>query len=307
MPANHSLLEQQNHAQRERLTFIDFCLQYKGIVGRTDLMTRFGTAVASSTRDFALYRDLAPANLMLRHDNKRYYRTDSFQPLFRHDTRTVLEQLAASSESAPQDDALSNSYCFDASDLITPPHDVIAVLSRAIHLQQAVQVEYLSLSSGITSRILIPHSIVNNGQRWHVRGYCRKREAFLDFVCTRITDIKAINTSIVEHEQPLADHEWNQLLTLELIPHPGHQHPDAIALDFRMQSTVTGPVRTIRTQAARAGYLLQHWNVDCSPDHHLPAQQYHLWLRNVAAISTTQPLSNMTLAPGYASGRNTSE
>lgn len=288
MPTHVDLiLKEQNHAQRERLAFIDFYLQYRGAVGRSDLMAYFGTAVASSTRDFALYRKLASDNLVLRHDSKRYYRTENFQPLFQHDAFTSLLHL-------------DPGFVEEAPDLIPPPQDVLATLSRAIHLGQALQVDYLSLSSGSSQRMIIPHSIVNNGQRWHLRGYCRKRKAFRDFVCTRITDINVTETTIAAHERQAADAEWNQMLTLELVPHPGHQHPAAIALDFQMSATDTGPVRRLSLHAARAGYLLQHWQVDCSPDHRLPAHQYHLWLRNVAAISNTAyPLSNMVLAPGF--------
>ena len=95
MPGNAALkLENHSHAQRERLAFIDFCLQYHGAVGRSELMAHFGTAVASSTRDFTLYRELAHENLILRHENKRYYRTDNYQPLFHHEPHAALKTLA---------------------------------------------------------------------------------------------------------------------------------------------------------------------------------------------------------------------
>lgn len=301
MAINDPLLGQQNHAQRERLAFIDLCLQYRGAVGRNDLMEHFGTAVASSTRDFTLYRELAPNNLILRHDSRRYYRTEGFQPLFKHDTSAAFEYLISGSGSELQDGSQASGYCEDAPELITPRQDVIAALSRSISLGYAVQINYLSLSSGNSKRIVIPHTIVNNGQRWYLRGYCRKRAEFRDFACTRITSIQTSDATIAEHEQQKADTEWNQLLTLELVPHPSHEHPAAIALDFNMQATDFGPVRQLKIRAARAGYLLQHWQVDCSHDHRLSAHQYHLWLRNIAAISsnTTYSLSNLVLAPGF--------
>ncbi|EKT4488684.1 WYL domain-containing protein [Shewanella algae] len=300
-------LENHSYAQRERLAFIDFCLQYHGEIGRNELMAHFGTAVASSTRDFTLYRELAQENLVLRHENKRYYRTDSFQPLFHHTPRTALKVLtdgfgygiSATPEQSP--------FCEDAPDLISPPQQVLATLSRAISQKQAVQVSYQSLTSGASKRVLVPHSIVNNGQRWHVRGYCRKRSEFLDFVCNRITSAhidekNSDTTRIAEYEQQAADAQWNQQLTLELMPHPNHKHPQAIALDYGMQVTNTSrrnnqPVRQLSIRAARAGYLLRHWNVDCSPDHRLPEQEYHLWLRNHNIL---EHCANAVLAPGYA-------
>ena len=302
MPGNAALkLENHSHAQRERLAFIDFCLQYHGAVGRSELMAHFGTAVASSTRDFTLYRELAHENLILRHENKRYYRTDNYQPLFHHEPHAALKTLAHGFGDGLSVTPGQSGFCEDAPDLIAPPQDVLATVSRAISQQQAVRMTYQSLSSGASERVVVPHSIVNNGQRWHMRGYCRKRGAFRDFVCNRITSAhiceKPIDKAdIAEHERQTSDAEWNEQLTLELIPHPCHSHPEAIALDFNMSRRNNQPVRQLSIRAARAGYLLRHWNVDCSPDHRLPEQEYHLWLRNHNIL---EHCANAVLAPGY--------
>jgi len=290
VPGNAALkLENHSHAQRERLAFIDFCLQYHGSVGRSELMAHFGTAVASSTRDFTLYRELAHENLILRHENKR------------HEPHAALKTLAHGFGDGLSVTPGQSGFCEDAPDLITPPQDVLATVSRAISQQQAVRITYQSLSSGASERVVVPHSIVNNGQRWHMRGYCRKRGAFRDFVCNRITSVIIDKADIAEHEHQTSDAEWNEQLTLELIPHPCQSHPEAIALDYGMQVTnMSGqnnqPVRKVSIRAARAGYLLRHWNVDCSPDHRLPEQEYHLWLRNHNIL---EHCANAVLAPGY--------
>ncbi|WP_323125313.1 WYL domain-containing protein [Pseudidiomarina terrestris] len=301
MPGNASLkLDNHSHAQRERLAFIDFCLQYHGSVGRSELMSHFGTAVASSTRDFALYRELAQENLVLRHENKRYYRTCSYQPLFSHNPQTALKTLACGFGDGLSVAPGQHSFCEDAPDLIAPSQDVLATLSRAISQALPVRLTYLSLSSGNSERVIVPHSIVNNGQRWHVRGYCRHRNEFRDFVCTRITDSYIENAAVTENERQTADKEWNQQLTLELVPHPNHSHPEAIALDFAMAREGNSPLRQVSIRAARAGYLLRYWNVDCSLDHSLSAHEYHLWLQNSSEMnqSFAPYLKNMMLAPG---------
>tara|TARA_R110001599_G_scaffold342971_3_gene565226 strand:- start:4141 stop:5070 length:930 start_codon:yes stop_codon:yes gene_type:complete len=297
VPVNAALkLENHSHAQRERLAFIDFCLQYHGSVGRSELMAHFGTAVASSTRDFSLYRELAHENLVLRHENKRYYRTDNYQPLFYHEPHAALKILTYGFGDGLSVTPDQPGFCEDAPDLILPPQDVLATVSRAISQQQAVRMTYQSLSSGASERVVVPHSIINNGQRWHTRGYCRKRGAFRDFVCNRITHVRIDITDIAEHEHQTSDAEWNEQLTLELVPHPCHSHPEAIALDFNMSRRNSQPVRQLSIRAARAGYLLRHWNVDCSPDHRLPEQEYHLWLRNHNIL---EHCANAVLAPGY--------
>lgn len=295
-------LDDYAYAQRERLAYIDFRLQYQGSIARGELMEHFGTAVASGTRDFTLYRELAPDNLVLRHENKRYYRTEHFRPLFRHDCHTALKTLAHGFGDGVTSPKEGVRFCEDTPDLIAPPLDTLATLSRAISQGQATKLIYMSLSSGCSQRVIVPHSIINNDQRWYVRGYCRKHNQFRDFVCTRITDISIDDTEITDAELQAADTEWNQQLTLELVPHPGHDFPEAIALDFNMSLAGTStqknqPIRRLTIRAARAGYLLRYWNVDCSSDHRLPAYEYHLWLRN---HETLKQCSNAVLAPGYA-------
>jgi hypothetical protein len=63
-------LAQLSHAQTDRLAFIDFSLQFFGHVARTDLIKRFKTGLTASTRDFSTYKELAPHNLILRHQTK---------------------------------------------------------------------------------------------------------------------------------------------------------------------------------------------------------------------------------------------
>lgn len=53
-------LDSLTHAQKERLAFIDFNLQHFGQVARADLIQRFKTGLAASTRDLTSYRELAP-------------------------------------------------------------------------------------------------------------------------------------------------------------------------------------------------------------------------------------------------------
>lgn len=57
MPADLGLV------QRERLAFIDFRLFFLGSVSRGDIVGRFGVSPAVSTRDLALYRNVAPSNI----------------------------------------------------------------------------------------------------------------------------------------------------------------------------------------------------------------------------------------------------
>jgi hypothetical protein len=280
------------HAQKERLAFIDFSLQYFGHVARTDLIQRFKTGLAASTRDFATYRQLAPQNLLLVHQTKSYHRKTEFQPLFNHDPEVILSSLSRGFGNGISNGVQPSEQCFDAVRLIHPKADIIAPLMRAIHNKQAVKCGYVSLSSGEGERALVPHSLVNNGHRWHVRAYDRKSKGFRDFVCSRFMRVALMAEEIHIHEASAYDDQWHKVVELVLIPHPSISQPLGIEMDYAMDD---GRL-VLSVRAALAAYLLRQWQVDCSVTQQLLGQGCQLALANVESLATVE---NMALAPGF--------
>lgn len=284
-------LENLNHAQRERLAFIDFSLEFFGQIARADLIQKFGTGLASCTRDLSLYRELAPDNAVLMHENKRYVRSDAFKAIFEHDSESVLRTLAkgfGDGFSLPQE---KSPACFDAIRLVHPKSEIISAIMRAIYTKSAIKCEYESLSSGATKRELIPHAIVNNGHRWHVRAYDRKSKAFRDFVCTRFKRVEVLVTEPKSKELAEADIAWNRLCELQLVPHPGLSHSKAIEMDYGM----TKGTLELEVRAALANYVLRQWNVDCSDNATLTGDEYQLYLKNKNSLVD---LIDFSITPG---------
>jgi len=182
--------------------------------------------------------------------------------------------------------------CFDAIRLIQPNSDTIATLMRAIQNQQAVKCQYVSLSSGTSTRELVPHAIVNNGHRWHVRAFDRKSNGFRDFVCTRFISINDLTSPAQSQELACVDKAWLTILPLVLKPHPKLKHSLAIELDYHM----TNGELTLDVRGALAGYLLQQWQVDCSNNYQLNEKQYPLALANIEVLKSC---NNALLAPGF--------
>ncbi|MFU8783995.1 MAG: WYL domain-containing protein, partial [Aliidiomarina sp.] len=67
------MLENLSFAQRQRLAYIDFSLLFKGSIYRNDLVQRFAVGLSAGTRDFNLYKELAPNNLYYDSQEKRYF------------------------------------------------------------------------------------------------------------------------------------------------------------------------------------------------------------------------------------------
>ncbi len=282
-----------NQAQKERLAHIDFRLYFLGIVGRIDLVTRFGIKEAAATRDIALYRELAGDNLNYDTKVKTYTVSSDFKPVFEYHAERVLAALSQ----GYGDDIVSNQKgflnCEIPSQLSKPDLDVLATITRAIYGKKVVSIEYRSLSSGFTSREIIPFSLVDNGLRWHIRAFDRRRSRFTDFVVTRVTaPVILENHTVADEEQSNFDNQWNRIVELEIVAHPRLKYKETIEVDYCM----TKGVMPLNVRAAVAGYLLRRWNIDCSAKAELVGAEYHLWLKNRQAL---YGVNNLVIAPGF--------
>ena len=279
-----------SQAQKERLSHIDFRTYFLGEIGRSDLVARFGIGEAAATRDITLYRELVPTNLDYDTKLKTYVKSESFNPLFEYSPPQVL---AALSQGFGEDFIGSHKpmvRCETPAELNRPLLPVLAVLTRAIYHKKVVKIQYRSIQSGLSEREIAPFVLVDNGLRWHVRAFDRTRQAFIDFVVTRIADPVIAGDNPKDHESSEADIQWNRIVEMEIVPHPHLPHPETIEMDYGMKAGVL----KVNVRAAVAGYVLRRWNVDCTEDHSLEGAEYHLWLRNTPAL---YGVGNLSIAP----------
>lgn len=119
---------------------------------------------------------------------------------------------------------VQNDWIFDAPALVLPKPEVVGTITRAIASGSAITICYHSISSGESERTIVPHAIVNYGQRWHVRAFDFQSHSFRDFVCTRIEHVSSSDHVIDEAQTASADDQWQKQVSLELLPHPKLQH-----------------------------------------------------------------------------------
>ncbi|MFC4280750.1 WYL domain-containing protein [Thalassotalea piscium] len=295
-------LEQLSYAQQQRLAYIDFKLYFTGSVTRAEIVQHFKLGVSAATRDINLYKEHAPKNMAYDNKEKKYFLTNSFTPLFKHDAKRTLVKLAH--QISDGFDAIgSGEGCVEfpveqPSQLNVPDINVIAKLTQAMVNGKAVSVIYTSLTSGSSARELVPHTIVDNGLRWHVRAYDRKTNSFRDFVLTRLAKVTVINNEPEVNEIKLQDEQWNTIMPLEIVPHPKNvEYPTAIKMDYGMENGML----KLNVRAAMAGYLLRRWNVDCSDSASLSGPEYQLYLQNSQTLEMNQEngAENLAIAPGY--------
>lgn len=286
-------LSEMTQSQRDRLAFIELRLRFIGEIRRQDLVARFGIQAAAATRDIGLYKDLGPRNLDYDTKGKVYVRGEWFRPVFEFSAERVLTWLSQGFGDGEPLRLRSLVSCEGYALSTSLDLEMLSVVTRAIHKKSVVEISYRALSSGLTTREIVPFALADNGLRWHVRGYDRRSGDFRDFVLTRIADARLLTGPVMEHEIADQDIQWNRIAEIELVPHPANvQHPDTIEAEYGMENGVL----RVRVRAAMAGYLMRRWNVDCTEDHSLKGAEFHLWLRNRQAL---YGVTKLVLAPGY--------
>ena len=291
---NYSMeLKDANFSQKQRLAYIDFKLLFVGFVTRAEIVSHFEKGLTAASRDLNYYKELCPNNMTYNTKQKKYFQSDKFTPLFTHDARRTLVKLA-NNISDGFDAIKDTSFPVEApSQLNIPDIFIVARLVQSIINQKPVSIIYTSLSSGSAAREIVPHQIVDNGLRWHIRAYDRKSNSFRDFVLTRISKVTIKEHLVESHEDKLEDHQWMRMMPLQLVAHPKNiKFPTAIELDYGMENKVL----ELNVRAALAGYLLRRWNVDCTKEASLIGGEYQLWLRN---RETLYGAENLAIAPGY--------
>jgi hypothetical protein len=288
----HTQLADINQTQQERLFHIDFKLRFLGTVNRNDLVSRFGIKAAAATRDLTQYKEIAPQNLEYDTKAKTYIQREGFKPLFSYPGNQALTALCH----GLGDDFVGRQHPLVTAESPTqlnfPDLNTLAIVTQAIHQKKAIQIQYRSLSSGLSTREIAPFALVDSGLRWHVRAHDRKREAFNDFVVNRIARPRILNGEIPTEQTRDADIQWNRIVRMHIVPHPRLEHPETIEHEYFMNEGML----KVEVRAAVAGYVLRHWNVDCSEIHSLDGPEIHLWLNNP---QTLYGVDSATLAPGY--------
>jgi len=287
-------LRDLSHPQRNRLAYIEQKIWFAGDMRRHDLVERFGVQTAAATRDFTLYRELAPGNMAYDSRTKIYLLGPDFRPLFSHSPQRILTWLAEGFGDGEPVDSRAGIVCDTPGRLGLPDLATLATVTRAIKQRQVLRIRYHAISTGRSEREIAPFALLDTGLRWHARAYDRKSGEFRDFVLTRISDASVVPASAIEdRERPEQDIQWSRIVELELVPHPDQPHPKVTEMDYGMRNGVL----KVRLRAATAGYALRKWSVDCSADHSLRGPEHRLWLRDHLAL---YGVTSAALAPGYA-------
>ncbi|WP_315139321.1 WYL domain-containing protein [Achromobacter marplatensis] len=128
-------------------------------------------------------------------------------------------------------------------------------------------------------RTVDPHSLIQTGRRWHMRGYCLETEDFRDFVLGRIAKI----TLLEQHAETAVaeDANWNTVVKVRIRAHP-ELTPGQQGL-VRDEYFGGAAARAHSCRGALLPYLIQELRIALDATKELPPE-YQLAVENVEEV-----------------------
>ncbi|MFA0611334.1 helix-turn-helix transcriptional regulator [Vibrio sp. 10N.222.49.B4] len=247
-----------------RFKLIEVVALWEGRVTTNHLCNSFNIKRQQASRDIKAYQEHFSAPPLV-HDRsiKGYRLTDHFAPKFTKGTPNEYLSLLHKYNSDHVDGFNLKDLGFADSIVLSVPDRQIAPiivrrLLQAARERRRVDIEYVSMDNPEgRGRNIVPHTIVFDGFRWHVRAYCEERRMFLDFVLSRFRgEPELLNQSEINIED---DEDWATEEIIEIIPNP-HLSPaqqQIVKVDYGMHDAPF----TIDCRRALIKYLLKRLDV----------------------------------------------
>ena len=247
-----------------RYRFIEIISYWEGRLTANHLMDAFKIGRQQASKDINWYKRQYPDNLDYDLQLKGHIPTEAFKPMFTRGSADEYLQILQANEDLSQHYA--NAFMHPtATHIMRPPTrgispDILRPVIQACREQRRLDINYISLSTPEQpdGRLICPHTLVNNGFRWHVRAYCEKNQDYRDFVLSRIQGVPDVENKARYFVN--GDDRWNTQVDLVIVPHRelsrAQQH--VIESDYSM---VDGQL-VIKTRAALVEYTLQILRID---------------------------------------------
>lgn len=247
-----------------RYRYIELIALWEGRLTTRQLCETFGIGRQQANKDLTSYRrGLTRGDLVYDAVAKYYSPSEDFAPTLTQGLASEYLQMAAQQSDVQQIlgdlPVASANVEVIAAPLREVPASLLRPIIRAMAESRRIDVDYVSLNNpDREGRIIVPHTLVWTGYRWHVRAWCEKNRDFRDFVLSRFRgDADLMDAS--DHTEAY-DQAWHTHVTLEITPDnrltPDQQ--EVIAHDYGM----TNGQLKLTVRAKLVPYLLQLLNLN---------------------------------------------
>lgn len=246
-----------------RFRLIEIIAFWEGRLTTNHLNHAFGISRQQSSSVINKYMKLAPDNLVYSPSNKGYSAADSFVPHFSQGNSDEYLELIGSqnaTNSMFSTLGLKPANCevlHPATRSLDPA--VVRAIVQACQDNMRLEVNYVSLANpSKDQRIIVPHTLVHNGARWHVRAWCEKNSEFRDFVLSRFLGTpEPVTPSDITSQQDTA---WNCWVDIIIRPDPRlrKEQRQIVEREYGM----TKGVLKVTTRGALVQYYLDLMQID---------------------------------------------
>jgi predicted DNA-binding transcriptional regulator YafY len=273
--------------QAIRFRLIEIIALWEGRLTTKHLCSAFRIGRQQASRDINRYIELFEnPPLTLDRSIKGYVPSEHFKPKYtRGTTNEYLTLIHQQREIVSSFDVVEMGFAQTevvlVPDRMTTPA-IVRGLIKAAREQRRIDIDYVSLSNPtVEGRNMVPHTIVNDGFRWHVRAYCEKNGNFRDFVLSRFRNKpEVLDKSEFGREQ---DTDWNEMIDFAVIPNPflNADQRRIVADDYAMQNNelyVTSRKSLVKYAINRLNICMDEKQLKGSPS------QYQLTVSDIKMV-----------------------
>lgn len=274
-----TLLEKDRHKVIRRMAL------WEGRLSRGRLMEVLGLSGIRASQLLREVRDENPAWLEWDNKTKSYFVTEAAYRSASAELKAGTSELSLAAYLAEAD--IHADLAPGAGPVTVAPwgfsHVNPHVFSRirlAIERGARLKLEYRSMRTPDPhQRTVEPHSLVQAGRRWHMRGYCLETRDFRDFVLGRIAKLAMLDQKA--EASSADDAKWTAVVKVRIQAHP--------KLSLGQQSLVRSEyfegtaARVHSCRGALLPYLIQELRLALDVTKELPPE-YQLAVENVEEV-----------------------
>jgi predicted DNA-binding transcriptional regulator YafY len=247
-----------------RYRYIETIALWEGRLTTRHLCDTFGIGRQQASKDINNYiREVGPGNLEYDKYLKGYKPTNAFHPRVTQGLADeYLHLMARNNELMNVFESLALNVG-NVEVLSVPVRDVkpdiLRPIMQAARQQKRLDVDYVSINNpDREGRIIVPHTLVYTGVRWHVRAWCEKNLEYRDFVLSRFRDVPEIMDDS-EHGVE-GDEEWNSQVSIRIVPDPrlNRAQREVVEVDYGMDDGLL----EVKTRGKLVPYALKLLHID---------------------------------------------
>lgn len=209
-------------SKQKRFEYIETQLFWGKGLKAGKLAETFGLSRQAAQAVIDSYRKQYPGQMTYNSSRKQHEPSEDFEPMFiRTSPISFLDYLRGEKLMSyyRQGEDWSDIEITDVDRLLRPdlPLRPIRVVLSALLNHQVVRIVYHSKDQEPSTRSISPNHLIFADDRYHVRAYCHLKNAFLDFVLSRISYAELTDEGWVPSRE---DGDWNYTITLRFKPNP---------------------------------------------------------------------------------------